>query len=200
MRYFLCFVVLCAAGKADAQDIQIRLATSPPPTTFVQLKAQPGRKIAGPCVLPIVSIALDSLVPIALADSATLRVPPDWQARPRLEYDIEVGSTVLGGPADSRVRIERVRNGALGRSFLRYRDDSDAIGPTCEVDRGDVGVIWTFYEPDPGDQNLGRRFGALGEIMAPGGRWYKVSLWASGRAERAHAASSFTEVVLRQPK
>ena len=191
-------LLLGAARSADAQEILIRRVVLPPPTTFQELREKPGRAITGSCDLPSVTISPDSLVPIVLADSSTLHLPTSWQARPRLQWDIENGSDVLGGPDDTRLRIARQKNGATGRSFRRNQDDSEAIGTTCAVDRGDIGIVWSFYEPDPGVPDNPRPFVAFGEVMTPGGRWYKVSLWATGRTEMARVAAGFTEAVLRK--
>ena len=87
---------------------------------FEGLEQLRGPLPSGPCTFPPVSLSVDSLSPIALGDSATLRLPPGWRTSPLHPSDDEHTRTRLAAPGDNRVLIERQRNGASGHPCLMY--------------------------------------------------------------------------------
>ena len=196
MRILFVLALFALAVECEAQDIIIRRAELPPPTTFAGLKQLSGPLPSGPCAFPSVSLSVDSLSPIALGDSATLRLPPGWRTSPLHPSDDEHTRTRLAAPGDNRVLIERQRNGASGRHFLMYGSGELPEGATCSLERGQTGAIWTFYLPDPQDTTGVRKYVALGSVITPAGVWYSVTLWTSSAADQSRLASILTEAML----
>jgi hypothetical protein len=196
MRILYVLAVLALAVECEAQDIRIRMADPlPPPTTFAGLQQLMGPRPTGPCAFPSVTLSADSLSPIALGDSATLRFPPGWQTSPAHPGDHEYTDTQLALPGGNRARIRRERNGAHGRSFLEYRLGERPAETTCSLDRGQTGAIWSLYVPHP-DTTRVLRYPAFGDIITPTGFWYSVTLWTTSAAERSRFASILTEAML----
>jgi hypothetical protein len=197
MRILLLLAVVASTVEAEAQDIQIRVHELPPPTTFAGLRQLRGPMPSGPCAFPAATLLADSLNTIAVGDSTTLRFPRDWRTRPLLPEDDEYTHVRLATPEDNRVRIQRERNGARGRSFLMYLSGERPEGATCTVDRGQAGAIWSFYPPDPQDTTTGsRKYAALGAVITPAGFWYSVSLSTLSAADQSRLASILTEAML----
>jgi hypothetical protein len=196
MRILLVLALFALAVESEAQDVIMRRVELPPPTTFAGLQQLSGPLPSGPCAFPSVSLSVDSLNPIALGDSATLRLPPGWRARPLLPSDDEHTQTRLAAPGDNRVLIERKRNGASSRQFLMYGSGERPEGMTCSLERGQTGAIWTFYLPDPQDTTGARKYAALGSIITSAGLWYSVALWTSSSADQSRLASILTEAML----
>jgi hypothetical protein len=195
MRILLVLALFALAVGCEGRQVLIRKVELPPPTTFAALQQLSGPVPSGPCAFPPVSLSLDSLNPIVLGDSATLRLPPGWRTIPLLPGDDEYTHTRLAPPGGSRVRIQRERNGARGRQYLMWSGESPE-GTTCTLERGQTGAIWSFYPPDPqgtiGDPN----YEALGAVVTPAGFWYSVSLRTSSGAEQSRLASILTEAML----
>jgi hypothetical protein len=197
MRILLLVALVAFAVECEAQDIQIQRLELPPPTTFAGLQQLKGPAPSGPCAFRSVTLLVDSLNTIAVGDSTTLRLPRDWKTRPLLPGDDEYTHVRLAAPDDNRVRVQRERNGAHGRSFLMYRSGERPEGATCTVERGQAGAIWSFYPPDPQDTTTGsRKYTALGAVITPAGFWYSVSLWTSSAADQSRLASILTEALL----
>jgi hypothetical protein len=197
MRILLSLALFALAAECEAQDILFKRVELPPPTTFVGLQELRGPLPSGPCGLPSISLSVDSLNPTALADSATLRLPPDWRTRPLLPGDDEYTHTRLVAPGDNRVRIQRERNGARSRQHLMYSSGERPEGATCTIERGQAGAIWSFYVPDPQDTTGGAlNYTALGAVITPAGSWYSVSLRTSSAADQSRLASVLTEAML----
>jgi hypothetical protein len=183
------------AVECEAQDVIVRRVELPPPTTFAGLKQLGGPVPTGPCTFPSVSLSADSVSPIILGDSVTLRLPRDWRTSPLGPSDDEHTRTRLVTSGDNRVSIERKHNGASSRNFLMYGNGERPEGTTCWVDRGQAGAIWTFYQPNPQDTSV-RKYGAFGAIITPAGFWYSVSLWTSSVTDQSRLASILTEALL----
>ena len=195
MRILLVLALIALAGECEAQDVIGRMAELPPPTTFAGLQQLRGPVPSGPCVLPSVSLEVDSLSPITLGDSATLRLPPGWQTSPLHPNEDEHSRTRLAAPGDNRVLIERKHNGASGRPYLMYGSGELPEGTTCSLERGQAGAIWTFYLPNPQDTGV-RKYNAFGSIITRGGLWYSVSLGTFSAADQSRLASILTEAML----
>lgn len=196
MRILLVLTLFALAVACEAQGVMIRRVELPPPTTFAALQQVSGPPPSGPCAFPPVSLSVDSLNPIALGDSATLRLPRDWRTRPLLPGDDEHTDTRLIAPGDNKVMIERERNGASSRKFLMYGSGETPAGTTCSLDRGQAGAIWTFYLPDPQDTIHARKYAGFGSVITPAGSWYSVALWTSSSADQPRLASILTEAML----
>jgi len=139
---------------------------------------------------------VDSLNPIALGDSATLRLPRSWQKSPLRLADDGYTSTRLSLPDGNRALIQRERNGARGRPWMKYPSGVDAQGTTCSLERGQTGAIWSLYLPDPQDSTVVLKYGAIGSVMTPAGFWYTVNLWATSGETQSRLASVLTEAML----
>jgi hypothetical protein len=198
VRCLLVPVLLGAVPVCQAQQILIRRQVLPPPTTFVGLKQLRGPEPTGPCHLPAATLSPDSVTSIALSDSSTLHFPQGWREVSGFSVDSEVGRTVVAGPGESRVRILRERNGAVGRHYQGDEHGDPRPGVTCEVDRGDVGAIWTFYAPDSVQVTWPRPYLAFGEIITPRGSRYTLTLSAHTSDERAQMVAIVTEAGLQQ--
>jgi hypothetical protein len=196
MRMVLVLALLVIAPDCEAQDIVFRLDEQPAPTTFAGLEQLRGPAPSGPCTFPSLSLSVDSLRPVALADSASLLLPTGWQTRELNPNDDEHTRTRLAGPGDSRVLIERQHNGASSRPFLMYGIGERPEGMTCSLARGQMGAIWTLYLPNPQDTTGVRRYTALGSIINPAGFWYSVTLWTSSAAYQSQLAAVLTELLL----
>jgi len=195
MRIVLVLALFALAGDCEAQDVIIQRVELPPPTTFAGLKQLRGPLPSGPCTFPSVSLSVDSLSPIALGDSAILLLPNGWRSSP-LPNDDEYTTTRLAAPGDNRVWIERKRNGAVSRQFLRYGSGEQPVGTTCSLERGQTGAIWTFYPPDPRGTSGPRKYTAMGSIIRPAGFWYEVTLSTSSATDQSQLASILTEAML----
>jgi hypothetical protein len=195
MRILLALVLFAFGVDCDAQEIILRREVLPPPTTFAGLEQLKGPVPTGPCTLPSAPFTVDSLKAITLGDSATLMLPSGWQAIELRPSDDEHSRTRLAGPGDSRVLIERERNGATSRRFLIYGSGEQPEGMTCSLPRGRAGAIWTFYLPNPEDTGV-RKYTALGSIITPAGLWYSVTLSTASAADEYQLASTVTEVML----
>jgi hypothetical protein len=196
MRILFVLALFAFTIECGAQDVIFRRVELPPPTTFAGLKQLRGPLPSGPCRFPSVSLSVDSLSPLALGDSATLRLPPGWRTSPPLPSDDERTRTRLTAPGDNRVLIERKRNGAVSRSFLMYRSGEHPEGTTCSLERGQTGAIWTFYLPDPEDTTGVRKYAALGSVITPAGLWYGVTLSTSSAEDQSRLAGILTEAML----
>jgi hypothetical protein len=196
MRILLMLAMLALAVECEAQDIRIRMADPlPPPTTFAGLQELHGTRPTGPCAFPAVTLSADSVSPIALAESATVRVPRGWQTSAFRTGDHEDTDTQLALPGGNRARIRRERNGAHGRSFLEYRLGEHPEETTCSVEHGQTGAIWSLYAPHP-DTTRDLRYPAFGDVITPAGSWYSVTLWATSDAERSRLVNILTEAML----
>jgi len=196
MRILLVVALSVLAVECEAQDIRIRLPEPlPPPTTFAGLKNLQGTQPSGPCAFPSVTLSADSLSPIVLGDSATLRLPRGWQKSPPRPGDHEDTDTQLALPGGSRARIRRERNGAQGRTFLEYRLGEHPAETTCSLDRGQTGAIWSLYVADPDTTRI-LRYPAFGDFITPAGFWYNVTLWTPSDADRSRLASILSEAML----
>jgi hypothetical protein len=196
MRILFVLPLFALVVECGAQDVIIRRVELPPPTTFAGLQQLRGPQPSGPCALSAVTLSVDSLSPIALGDSATLRLPPGWRTSPLHPSDDKHADTRLAAPGDNRVLIERKRNGATGREFLMYGSGERPEGATCSLERGQTGAIWTFYPPAPQDTTRVRKYTALGSVITPAGLWYSVVLSTSSAAEQSRLASILTEAML----
>lgn len=192
----LLLAVVSMVGRGEAQEILIRRAVSPPPVTYHELLKLKGTAPSGPCRFNPGSDPSDSLIPVALGDTAMLRLPSAWRIRAPMQGDDEYTHLRLDVANAGSVRIERERNGARGRHFLMYKNGERPEGTTCAVDRGQAGAIWTFYLPDPAD--AGHRFPyiAMGAFITPAGRWYSLSLQTTTVVEQSHLAGMLTESML----
>ena len=196
MRILLVLALSALAVETEAQDVRIRLPEPlPPPTTFAGLQKLPGQRPSGPCAFPSVTQSADSLRPIVLGDSATLRLPSDWQTSALRPGDHEDTDTRLELPDGNRARIRREHNGAHGRAFLEYRLGEVAEGTTCTIDRGQTGALWTLYLPNPQDTRV-LKYSAFGDVMTPAGFWYSVMLSTTSAADQSRFASALTEAML----
>jgi hypothetical protein len=196
MRILLVLAVLALAVECEAQDVRIRMADPlPPPATFAGLQKLQGTRPTGPCAFPAVTLSADSLSPIALGDSTTLRLPRGWQTSSARPGDHDDTDTQLALPGGNRVRIRRERNGAHGRSFLEYRLGERPEETTCSVERGQTGAIWSLYVPHP-DTTRAVRYPAFGDVITPAGFWYSVTLWATSDADRSRLVNILTEAML----
>ena len=196
MRILPVLALFALAVEAEAQDIIIQRVELTPPTTFAGLRGLRGTQPSGPCAFPSVALSVDSLISIALGDSAALALPPDWRTRPLVPEDDEYTHTRLTAPRGSLVRIQRQRNGANGRPYLRYNNFERAEGTTCTLERGQTGAIWSLYLPDPQGTMGALKYGAFGDVITPSGFWYSVTLWTSSAAEQSRLASILTEAML----
>lgn len=197
MRILLVLAAFALAFECEAQDVIIRLGEPlPPPTTFAGLQRLEGPRPTGPCAFPSVTLSLDSLSPIALGDSATLRLPAGWQASPLRPGDDEYTDTRIALPGGNRARIRRERNGAHGRSFLEYRLGERAEGTTCSFERGQTGAIWDLYLPDPQAPTRVLKYTAFGSVITPAGFWYSVDLSTTSATDQSRLASILTEAML----
>lgn len=195
MRIVLALALFAFAVDCEAQEITFQRDVLPAPTTFAGLEQLKGPVPSGPCTLPSMSLPVDSLKAITLGDSATLMLPSGWQTIDLRPSDDEHARTRLAGPGDSRVLIERERNGASGRHFLMYGSGERPEGATCSLPRGQAGAIWTFYPPNPQDSGI-RKYTALGSIITPAGVWYSVTLATASAADQYQLASIVTDVML----
>lgn len=197
MRILLVLALSALAVECEAQDVIIRLPEPlPPPTTFAGLQQLEGQRPSGACALPSVILSADSLTPMVLGDSATLRFPSGWKTSALRPSDHEYTDTRLALPDGNRVRIRRERNGAHGRSFMMYRPGEVAEGTTCSLDRGRTGAIWSLYLPDPQDTTSPLRYTAIGAVITPAGFWYTVDLRTTSAADQSRLASILTEAML----
>ena len=197
MRILAVLAVVALAVECERQDIRFRMAEPlPPPTTFAGLRKLMGPVPSGPCAFPSVTLSVDSLNPIALGDSATLRLPRGWQKSPLRPGDDEYTSTRLSLPDGNRALIQRERNGAHGRPWMKYPSRVDAKGSTCSLERGQTGAIWSLYLPDPQDTTVVLKYGAIGSVITPAGFWYTVNLWTTSAADQSRLASILTEAML----
>jgi hypothetical protein len=196
MRIQLVFCLFAFGVDCEAQDITVRPDVQPPPTTFASLQQLTGPLPSGPCTLPSISLAVDSLKPITLGDSASFMLPNGWQASELRPSDDGSVRTRLIAPGDSRILIDRELNGAISRHFIMYGNGERPEGATCSLPRGQAGAIWTFYAPNPQDASV-RKYTALGSIITPAGSWYSVTVGASSAADQYQLASIVTEVMLR---
>jgi hypothetical protein len=195
MRIALVLALFGLAVDCEAQII-VRRVELPPPTTFAGLEELRGPTPSGPCTFPPVSLSVDSLRPIALSDSATLRLPRGWQTRALHPSDDVHTITRLAAPGDSRVLIERKHNGATSRQYLMYRSGERPEGTTCSLEHDQTGAIWSLYLPDPQDTTGLLKYTALGSVITPAGFWYNVTLLTSSAADQSLLASVLTEVML----
>ena len=67
------------------------------------------------------------------------------------------------------------------------------------IDRGVVGVIWTFYSPDPARPTSPRPFLGFGDVITPSGAWYGLVISTATKAQQPELASIVTEVALLAP-
>jgi len=190
------FAVVTIVGRGEAQEILIRRAVSPPPVTYQGLLKLKGTAPSGPCRFNPASLPADSLMPVALGDSATLRLPSGWRIRAPMQGDDAYTHLRLDVEDAGRVRIERERYGGRGRHSLMYKNGERPEGTTCAVDRGQPGAIWTFYLPDPADAGYRFPYIAMGALMTPAGRWYNLSLQTTTAAEQSRLAGMLTELML----
>jgi hypothetical protein len=190
------FVLALSALAVTCEDPKFVFQKLPPPTTFAGLRQLMGPPPSGPCAFPSVTLSADSLNPIALGDSATLRLPPGWQTGPLRPGDDEYTRTRLALPGGNRALIQRERNGAHGRSYLMYRPGVLAKGTTCTLERGQTGAIWSLYLPDPQDTTSVLKYPAIGAVITPAGFWYTVNLWTTSGADQSRLASILTEAML----
>lgn len=196
MRILFVLALFALAMECEAQDVIIRRVELPPPTTFAGLEQLRGPVPSGPCTFPSVSLPVDSLSPIVLGDSATLRLPAGWQTIPLRPSDDVHTRTRLAAPGDNRVLIERKHNGAIGRQFLMYASGERPEGKTCSLERGLTGAIWSFYLPDPQNVAGPQRYIAFGSVITPSGFWYGLTLLTSSAADQSRLASILTEAML----
>ncbi|MEA2760823.1 MAG: hypothetical protein QOD47_107 [Gemmatimonadaceae bacterium] len=194
------FVLALCAVALECERPDLVFEQAPPPTTFVGLRQLMGPPPTGPCVLPSVRLLVDSLNPITLGDSATLRLPPGWQTSALHPRDDEYADTRLALPGGARILIQRQRNGARGRSYLMYRPGVLAKGTTCTLERAQTGAIWSRYRPDPQDTTRLLKYTALGAVVTPAGHWYSVSLWTASESDQSRLASILTEAMLLPPR
>ena len=183
-----------ARHKCPSSDEPI----TPLPTTFAGLQLLPGPSPSGPCEVsspPPDTVAVTS---ISLPDTSHLLLVAGWQQQPLVEGDQGHTEARLAGPADARISISRMRNGAQGRHFLIYRSGVLPEGRACWVRGGSAGAIWASYEPDPGVPDDPRPFLAFGELITPAGRWYRLTVSSRTAQDRDRAASTITALFLRQ--
>lgn len=193
MRILL--VLALSALALECERVDFVMQKSPPPKTFAGLRNLPGPPPSGTCAFPSVTLSVDSLKPIVLGDSATLRFPPGWQMSPPRRGDDKYTDTRLALPGDNRVQIQRERDGR-GRSYMKYASGVDAQGTTCSLDRGQTGAIWSLYLPDPQDTTRALKYVAFGSVMTPAGLWYRVFLSTTSAADQSRLASILTEAML----
>ena len=189
------FVLALSALPLACERVDFKMDPSPPPTTFAGLQKLPGPPPSGPCALPSVTLLVDSLKPIVLGDSATMRFPSLWKISKPVPGDDKYTDVRLALPGGNRVQIQRERDGR-GRSWMKYPSKVDAKGTTCSLDRGKTGAIWSLYLPDPQDTTRALKYVAFGSVMTPTGRWYRVFLSTTSAADQARFASILTEAML----
>jgi hypothetical protein len=197
---FAAFVWLLAAAASTgaAQEIHMRPVVRPPPVTLEELKQLQGSPPTGPCSLPNPEPALVPARYFELPDTSRLELAAGWESRPLYDSDAGYIDLRLATPDSTRLALSRQRNGAHGRTYLRYRNRELAKGETCTVAADSVGAIWDLYEPDPGIPNNPRPYQALGAVVTSAGHWYNVTVWSSSVPARARAVSTITALLLRQ--
>jgi len=194
MRILLVLALSAAGLECERPDVVF--VQSPPPKTFAALRQLVGPLPSGSCVLPPIDLSVDSLKPVPLRDSATLRLPRGWRTSPIRPHDDEHADTRLSLPGGSVALIHRERNGARGRAYLMYRPSVLAQGTTCTIERGQTGAIWSLYSPDPQDTSRLLKYNALGDVITPAGAWYAVSLRTPSAEDQSRLASILTEAML----
>jgi hypothetical protein len=195
----LSLILICVFSPAClAQDVLVRPVIKPAPVSLAELKTLPGHVPSVSCDFETLPLDSTKLSRITLKDSATLMLAKGWNRLPAHESDVGFDVTRIAPLGKARARIQRERNGAKGRAFLMYRSGDTPEGYTCFVQRGEVGAIWTFYDPDPGENESPLRFGVFGDVMTPARRWYRVSAFSATPDEREYVAKMFTELLMLQ--
>jgi hypothetical protein len=186
-------------GPSIAQEVRLSPEVKPPPVTLSELKALPGPTPDHPCPFAPVDPDSSKPTPITLADTTLLFLPQGWQLLPQPESDPESDETRVRTPDGSRIHIALERNGAKGRSFLSYGPGKALPrGESCTLDSGDLGAIWTFYGPDPAALDGLLPFVAFADLMAPGPRWYRVTISSKTTQERELVARRITNLLLHR--
>ena len=198
MRILIVALACLSPANVAAQDIMIRRVVKPPPVNLSELIAVPGPAPQGICPFEPANLETSDSARLMLGDTAALDLPMGWQRRPPHELDAGFDAVRLGAPDGSRIRIERERNGARGRSFTMYRSGEVPTGESCVLDLGEVGAIWTFYEPDPGVDDNPLPFLAFADILTPARRWYRISINSESAEQRLQTARVVTAIFFGQ--
>ena len=200
MRTPLILFVACVfPASCIAQDVQFRFEVKPPPGTLSELKALPGPAPDHPCRFAPIGPDSSRPTPVTLPDTTLLFLPQGWQPLPAPESDPGLDVTRVTTPDGSRMSIAVGRNGARGRSSLSYGPGEELPrGESCTVENGDLGAIWTFYGPSAAVADRPLPFTGLADFIAPGPRWYRVSIYSKTPQQRDFVARRITNLLLHR--
>lgn len=199
-RIGLVVLLVVVASNAGAQEIRIRETVRPPPVNFAGLKLLTGKPPSGPCSLPAPQPAQVPAGYLELRDTSRVELAAGWETVPPSNADPSSIDGRMLASDGSTIALQRQRNGAHGRSFMKYRNFEDAKGITCFIQADTLGAIWDLYEPDPAMASSRLRYAAFGEVVTPAGHWYHATVWGAVPFERDRAASTITALLLRQPR
>ena len=186
-------------NASSAQDMQIRIKESPPPTTFAGLLKIPRAAPAPACNFSALPLDTSALATVSLADSALMRLPRSWQRAAFVDGDDPSADTRFIVSDQGRIHLRRLRNGASSRGFMTYLSGEQPTGTTCMIDRGATGVLWTFYPPDPARPNSPRPYLAFGDVITPSGAWYGLIISTATAAQQPVLANLLSEITLLAP-